>query len=126
MSIALPLRPAFALADDALGELPVAHPVDVDRPFGEGQEHGYRAHADRAREEADERPHPDQPRLVDQEGEQPERADQPLGLLAELAAAVEDRRALERLGTEEGVEVAARKLAVAEAVEGARAVGVFL
>jgi len=117
---------ALALAQNPFGELPVAHAVDVDRSFGEGQEHGLGLHPDCPRKEADEWPHLHQPRLVHQERDQPERADQPLGLLAELAAAVEHCGALERLGAEEGVKVAAGKRAVAETMEGARAVGVFV
>src|SRR5690606_31226650 len=83
----------LALADNPLSKLPIVHPVNVDRPFRKRQEYRRRLYADRAGQEADERPDLQQPCLVEQEGDQSERPDQALGLLAELPAAVEDRRA---------------------------------
>ena len=75
---------ALAVADDAVGELPILHPVHVDRPLRERHQHRRDPEADRAAEQPQEDGQRHQPALVDGEGDQPERADQPLGLLAEL------------------------------------------
>src|SRR5690606_18589330 len=79
-----------------------------------------------ARQETDEGPDSEQPRLVDEESDEPEGSDQAFGLLAELPAAVENRGSPEGLGRKKRIEVAARELAVAEAMERARPVGILV
>src|SRR5688572_30539827 len=88
----------LAAGDDFLGELPVLHPVDVDRSFGERDVDGRDGNPEGAREEAQERLKLGQAALVEQEREQSEGADQALGLLAELSPAVEDPRPADRGG----------------------------
>ena len=94
----MPQSGRFARRNYPVGEVPIDLAIDVDRPFGEGHQHRRRAHADAARQGLEHGGEGEQPALVEQEGEEAEGADQPARLLAELAAAVEDARRLQRPG----------------------------